>query len=400
MALFLFVIIVSCSVKKPYTYGFAPYNAYTYIHSPSLLNDASNSKNNERYPLTQLYAKGKGKNTTSMTEKRKKRGKKIMPKIMERPKVLDELPNPDKWDETLSSTDDGKEEQSSIQKKEEEIARSKAAALIALQKKSVEVLTHVRSRVESLPSDDIVRSINGGMYIVFDDILGSELCSEIKTEGQAMYRANKLELDLTAGVTSGEYVVPIKGGQEQYADCPRSVEYVVSLTRHFAGMLNKSVKTGDELTEEMPTSTTMNSLGYKLDETASISSLRVFDRKARLSSLALLTGKENLDDSMLAPPDIEKTPFSYIVDGNSDEVDLRRITAVYFMTPYDWDTECGGGITFRDADGRDVSIEAKNDRLLLFNSEKSLHRVEKWIGRNGIEGSCSCIVTHFVRHRQ
>eukprot|EP00557_Chaetoceros_sp_GSL56_P003361 CAMPEP_0176502808 /NCGR_PEP_ID=MMETSP0200_2-20121128/14977_1 /TAXON_ID=947934 /ORGANISM="Chaetoceros sp., Strain GSL56" /LENGTH=136 /DNA_ID=CAMNT_0017901957 /DNA_START=246 /DNA_END=652 /DNA_ORIENTATION=+ len=136
-----------------------------------------------------------------MTEKRKKRGRKIMPKIMERPKVLDELPNPDKWDETVSSTDDSKEEQSFIQKKEEEIARSKAAALIALQKKSVEVLTHVRSRVESLPSDDIVRSINGGIYIVFDDILGSELCSEIKTEGQAMYRDNKLELDLTAGVT-------------------------------------------------------------------------------------------------------------------------------------------------------------------------------------------------------
>jgi hypothetical protein len=302
---------------------------------------------------------------------------------MERPKVLDELPNPDKWDKTIASSTNGNDNNDQSIQKEEEIARSKAAALIALQKKSVEVLTHVRSRVESLPSDDIVKAINGGTYIVFDDLLGSELCSEMKKEGQTMYLDNKLELDLESGITSGEYVVSIKGGQDQYADCPRSVEYVVSLTRHLAGMLNKL------------------DLGSKLDETASISSLRVFDRKARLSSLALLTGKENSDHDAASAPDVDKRPFSCIVNRtDSEQVDLRKITAIYFMTPDGWDTECGGGMTFQDEDGNEISVEAKNDRLLLFSSEKSLHRAEKWIGRNGIEGACSCIVTHFVRQRQ
>jgi hypothetical protein len=288
-AFFLSVVTLYLTKQKQYyAYGFAPNNhqqhTFHNIHSSSLLKHGTHLK--LQLPL---YAKAKGGRTTrSMAEKRKKWGRKVMPKIMERPKILDELPKPDQWDK-IDSSNNVKDEQATQKKKEEEIARSKAAALIALQKRSVEVLTHVRSRVESLPSEDIVKAMNGGSYIVFDDILGTELCSEMKNEGQTMYLDNKLELDLESGVTSGEYVVPIKGGQEQYTDCPRSVEYVVSLTRHLAGMLNKLVVC--ESGEDTLTSNAFH-LGYKLDETASISSLRVFDRKARLSSLALLTGKE------------------------------------------------------------------------------------------------------------
>lgn len=384
--------------KQYYTYGFAPNNhqqhTFHNIHSSSLLKHDTNLK--LQLPL---YAKAKGGRTTrSMAEKRKKRGRKVMPKIMERPKILDELPKPDQWDKIDSSNNVKDEKAIQKNKKEEEIARSKAAALIALQKRSVEVLTHVRSRVESLPSEDIVKAMNGGTYIVFDDILGTDLCSEMKNEGQTMYLDNKLELDLASGVTSGEYVVPIKGGQEQYADCPRSVEYVVSLTRHLAGMLNKLVVSGSG--EDTSTSNAFH-LGYKLDETASISNLRVFDRKARLSSLALLTGKDHPDEDDSSVPDMEeKRQFSCVVDKSSGDVDLRRVTVIYFMIPDDWDGECGGGTTFRKKDGNEISVEAKNDRLLLFSSEKSPRCVEKWIGKNGIEGACSCIVTHLLQQRQ
>lgn len=327
-----------------------------------------------------------------MAEKRKKRGKKVLPKTMERPKILDELPKPDQWDKNLSTSE--KDQNKKREKEEEEqLAKSKAAALIALQKKSVEVLTHVRTRVESLPGSDIVQAINNGEWISLDNVLGEDLCSEMKQESQNMFLGNKLELDVTSGITSGEYVVGIKGGQEQYADCPRSVEYVVSLTRHLSGMLNKVGNDDDDVSSNE----TNKSLGCKLDETASISSLRLFDRKARLSSLALLTGES---DPVNDGSDLAKKSFSCLVDKAREEVDLRTVTAIYFMTPDAWDVDCGGGITFQDKDGKEILIEAKNDRLVLLSSERTVHRMEPWLGRNGMEGICSCIVTHLVRQRQ
>jgi hypothetical protein len=314
-----------------------------------------------------------------MAEKRKKRGKKFIPKPMERPKALDQVPKADVWEKTVSTDD----QVQTVQKAEEE-SRAKAASLVDLQRKSVQVLTHTRTQVENLPVDQILDAINGGKFVVFDNLLGEDLGREMMEEAQSMFDNNKLELDLNAGITSGEYGAAIMGGKEQYIDCPRSVEYVVSTTRHLAGMLNKAGDGEDG-----------NALPNKLDETASLAGLKLFDRKARVSSLALLTGNEG-DDTV----SLEKKPFGCLVDKNSDVVDMRKVTAIYYMTPKDWDVGCGGGVTFKDVDGVEKTIEAKNDRLLLFNSEESVHRLEPWIGKDRIEGTSGYIIAHLLRTRR
>jgi len=329
-----------------------------------------------------LQAKKKGGGT--MAQKRKKRGKKFIPKPMERPKALDDVPRADAWEKTVSTGDQIQTANKGVQE-----TKAKAAALVDSQRKSVEVLTEIRTRIESLPADQILDAMDG-KYVVFDDVLGEDLCREILEEGQSMFDNNKMELDLNAGITSGNYGVAIKGGKEQYVDCPRSVEYVVSASRHLTGMLNKAGD-GEDAAKSI------KSLPYKLDETASMAGWRLFDRKARVSSLTLLTGNDNAGNDTL---DLEKKPFGCIVDQNSDEVDMRKVTVIYYMTPNSWDEDCGGGVTFQDVDGSERNVKAKNDRLLLFNSEKSVHRLEPWIGKEGIDGSSGYIVAHLVRERQ
>jgi len=320
----------------------------------------------------------------SMAQKRKKRGKKFIPKPMERPKVLDEVPRADMWEKTVSTDD-----QVQIMTKGEEETKAKATALVDSQRKSVEILTKIRTQIENLPVNQILDAMDG-KYIVFDDVLGEDLCNEIAEEGQSMFDNNKMELDLNAGITSGEYGVAIKGGKEQYVDCPRSVEYVVSTSRHLTGMMNKASSGEDGVVST-------KSLSYKLDETASMAGWRLFNRKARVSSLTLLTGNDNAGNDT---SDLEKKPFGFVVDQNSNEVDMRKVTAIYYTTPTGWDEDCGGGVTFQDADGSEEHVRAKNDRLLLFSSDESAHRLESWIGKEGIDGISGYIVAHLVRKRQ
>lgn len=330
------------------------------------------------FSLTILQA-AKGKGKLSMAQKRKKRGKKFVNKPLERPDVLDDVPKADKWDKIVST-----EEKVKTMKEGEEV-KAQAAALIQSQRKSVDVLTHVRTQVEALSVGDIIDALGSKQHVVFDDVLGEDLCSEMKQESQSMFDNNKLELDLSAGITSGEYAAAVKGGQDQYVDCPRTVEYVVSFTRHLAWALNKARSEGSSIEE-----------GYKLDETASIAGIRLFDRKARLSSLSLLTGTEGGTDNS----DLAKKPFGCVVDKESDELDTRKVSVIYFMTPEGWDEDCGGGATFKDGNGKEVSVVAKNDRLLLFNSEESVHRIEPCTGKDGVDNVCSQLVTHLVRERK
>jgi hypothetical protein len=338
--------------------------------------------NGQETPFTILEAKNKGK--LSMAQKRKKRGKKFVNKPMVRPDVLDEVPKADEWKKTVST-----DEQVQSMKKDEDETKAQAAALIATQRKSVDTLTYVREQVEALSVEDILEALNGSkQYAVFDDLFKDDLCSEMMEESQSMFDNNKLELDLNSGITGGEYAAAVKGGEEQYVDCPRTVEYVVSFTRHLAGAVNKA-------RSKDPSST----LDYKLDETASIAGIRLFDRKARLSALKLLTGEENHDNS-----DLVKKPFGCIVnkesDDDSDEVDMRKITAIYYMAPEVWDESCGGGVTFQDEKGEETFVEAKNDRLLLFSSEEAMHRIEPCTGKDGVENVFSQVVTHIVRERR
>ena len=164
-----------------------------------------------------LFAKRK----QSMAQKRKRRAGRTLSKTIERPKILDTVARTDEWTKTVSTSD-----QVETMKGAED-AKAQASALIETQRKSVDVLTHVRNCVESLPYEEIIETVLKGDAYVKDGFLGSELCEELKLEGESLLTNEKMELDLQAGLCSGEFATAIKGGEDQYSHCPRCVEYVV-----------------------------------------------------------------------------------------------------------------------------------------------------------------------------
>ncbi len=338
---------------------------------------------------------------------------------MSRPSVLDTVPNPDEWQATAST-----EEQVQAmkeQEREENKVKSQAAALIETQRKSVEVLTFVKERVQGLDREVIVESLqssSSGRFKVIDNFLEGnkhnyDVRTEMLQESISMFDDNKMELDLSAGLCSGEYATPIKGGQDQYADCPRVTEFVVSLTRHLTGLLNNSIERGEDesksdgtVEEGVPEGVSL--LDYTLDETASMAGLRTFNRKARLSSIALLTGKDvnEIENDAESQKGVnQERQFGYVTDNKSkeDEVDYRKITALYFLTPEGWEKKCGGGVSIRNSNTNentgDVFVEAQNDRLVIMSSDSCLHKMEEWIGGSDGRDNGIVVVIHFVEKR-
>lgn len=334
-------------------------NCFVPVSSPFFNQQAQVSSN------TILSAKRK----QSMAQKRKKRGGKTIPKPLARPNVLDTVPKPDEWKKAVSTSEQVET------MKAAETAKSQASALIERQRKSVDILTHVRQCVESLPYEEIIRTVLKGEAYIQDGFLGSDLSEEIKLEGESLLTQKKMELDLQAGLCSGEYAAAIKGGEAQYVDCPRSVEFVVSLTRHMSAKIN-----GCEGPEK---------LTYTLDDKASMAGIRTFDRKARQSALKLLTGSEENAETT-------DRPFRFVVDKDSEELDLRGISVLYFSTHNDWNMDCGGGITFKYGDDQSMNIEAKKDRLVILSSEDCEHKMNEWIGNDELQ-SGSYVVTHLVK---
>jgi hypothetical protein len=81
--------------------------------------------------------------------------------------------------------------------------------------------------------------------------------------GTGMMVGGKLERDIS-NVESGEFATTIEGGDEQYIDLPRCVEFMVSLTRRMPPLISEK-----------------SAMDCSLKDAASAGSLHVFDRKAR-----------------------------------------------------------------------------------------------------------------------
>ena len=294
---------------------------------------------------TALSAK---KKKLSMAEKRKRRGRKLPPRKVERPAVLDRTAPIDQWaptqttDEAVAQMKSQEDAAASAAAAEEAAIQARAAELIASQRKSVDTLTHIKERVEALPCDVIGKELQSKGYYVMDQFLDqAELVSEIESEALAMMEGDKLERDVS-NLESGEFATRITGGEEQYTDLPRTVEYIVSSTRHMPPLLEE-MGGGDVL-------------GCALDATASTGTLRVFDRKARESSLALLSE---------APP---ARDFALVNDGNAS--DPKKITVVYFLS--DLSESEGGGLGFEDG----TVVSPASDRLVIFRPDTCKHRME------------------------
>jgi len=264
---------------------------------------------------------------------------------------------------------------------EEESTKKQAANLIETQRKSVNMLSHVKERVESLPYDDIINALtnneNRGFFI-HDHFLGEDIAAEMSAEGISMYDNGKLEL--VGQIGSGEFGSILKGG-DSYVDSPRCVEYVVSLTRHMPPLLKDAI---------------YSSGGGELDNTASMGTLKTFSRKSFLASLELLTGSSDDEHVELSVGELE-----CVTEGKED--DGRKLTVLYYLTPSGWDIECGGGLRFQNSaentEEDELVVDAKRDRLVIFWSDRSLHRREMWKGKDGLDYA-GCLETHLIKKQR
>lgn len=337
--------------------------------------------------MTSLMMAKKRKMT--MKEKRKQRAKR-RPSIEVDRGLLNDLSPVDQWEKTQQTSGEVQKKVKVIEDDttsddddvdlEAQQTKAKASSLVESQRKSVDTLTYIRKRVEENPSlsyNEAARSILDKGYFVYnsfissDDEFGDSLLSEMLQECSDMLANDKLERDITR-LGDGEYLTTLVGG-ESYADCPRLTEYVVSLTRHLPPLFNKEL---DELeTTDMT----------KLDATASMGTLRVYNRKTRQG------------ESMLANPDEDsEKPFGVICgDKDGTDNDTRRLTAMLFLSSKDWDTSCGGGVTVESTGER---VDAVRDRIVLLRSDSCSYRQEPWFG-NDEEGLdlASCAIVHFVR---
>jgi hypothetical protein len=194
----------------------------------------------------------------------------------------------------------------------------------------------------------------------------------MELEGTRMLEKGNMEVD-TATLGSGEYIIPLQGGEKQYALCPRMIEFVVSSTKNIPEAFE-----GDDR--------------MHLDASACMAKLRTFDRKALKASLALFARKE--DYAFLDVPEhIE--PLKTVV-ADDDENDLRQLSMYYYVVPPEWNEECGGGISFESGD-----IPAKRDRLVVLYSASTKCRPIPWKGSDVTAGTNvgDCIEVHLVTKR-
>ena len=267
--------------------------------------------------------------------------------------------------ETTTTTTEGLDASKKIT--DPTLAKTKAQQLIDAQRDSIAMLTHVTEKIQELPTAIIRDALDETGYIVIDGFLGRSTDYDaiplLRDEGRSMLA--HMEADLT-NLGSGEYTVALKGGEDQYTQCPRSVEFVVSTTKHMVSHLG---------------------LNDTLDDGASMATLRTFDRKAFKASLALLTGKE--DEDLVG----ESTkPFGIVA---TEENDQRRITLMYYIVSSTWDSSnCGGGLTF---EGDGATVEAKSDRLVILKSDTCSFRRDPWKGSDAEENMTgTCLELHLV----
>ncbi|KAL3945732.1 MAG: hypothetical protein SGBAC_000216 [Bacillariaceae sp.] len=283
----------------------------------------------------------------SMAEKRKRR--KARQQTID--KSYENLPPPklDLVGET--SDDDDKPEQ--FQDATE--AAEKAKELLQKQRVSVDFLTMVTEKTKALPTTEILSALSKDEFFVVDDFLSSEgTLASLEAESKSMLEKEEMEME-AANLGGGEYTVSIQGGKDQYAKCPRSVELVVSTTKHIP-----------EVLETLP-----------LDGSACMATLRSFDR-----SLNLRVGN---DEEGINPA---TKKFGKVVYGPED---MRRLTLVYYMVPLSWSETCGGGLVFENA-----SVAAKRDRLVIWKSDSTLFKKETWKGDGDSNTFGSCIELHLV----
>jgi hypothetical protein len=293
---------------------------------------------------------------------------------------------------------------------------TKAQQLLKSQRKSVAMLTLVRERLEALPAAEIQSALQqkGFWYSDSGDSGDSDtgpdtgngflqsqtISNELQREGVTLYESGAMSVDMDR-LAAGEYSCLLAGGPDQYAACPRSIELVVSTTKH----LNKAVLESKDVSA---------SAGVVLDDTKCMASMRTFDRQAWKAAQVLLTGKStptgtydtdqdgnnsantgsNDDDASSVTRPFERTVTNDI-DGQKDR---RKISLCYYLVPENWSH--GGDMVFQqkaanDGETTEVHVPALRDRLVVWKSDTALHRQEPWNGSDDMP-LASCIELHLI----
>lgn len=241
------------------------------------------------------------------------------------------------------------------QQQDEESPQQLAKQLIDAQRKSVDMLTFVKDRVEGLPIPAILEALDAKGYVVIDDFLANdEVVSQLAAEGLKLFEEQQMETDLTR-LGSGDFYAAIKGGDDQYPLCPRTIELVVSTTKHFPPLLK----------------------GMNLDGSNIMATMRTYDRSSRLASLSLVENGDNL------PPQ----PFGIIAD---EDGDARKVSMLYYPISSEWKE---GGITIEEGG---VAVSAKRDRLILLRSDTCRCRSDYFVGNDDDLANASCLELHFI----
>ena len=340
---------------------------------PSSVVGSMKVMNGRRDGLVVLNAKRKKK--LSMAEKRKRRSKKPPP----RPESSSHSKPIDFWG-TTNENEEQQEQQVAVKEVEDEAesTKARAAKLVETQRKSIDTLTFVGERIGAIPNYSDLVTPSSDSVLMVDNFLGNaNLVQDMAKECDTMFQNGKLTF-----ASVGEYTAQVRGGKDQYNDCPRCVEFVVSLTKNMPTYLNEAADENE---------------WTQIDSSASMASVVVFDRKARsaFNGLVQETSSEEDNDDGIKEEEGEKKSFQ-LINGGLD-TDARKVTAIYFLTPPTWDTSDtkGGGLTLQNSQ----TIPALNDRLLLFRSDLCYHRMEEWIGLDDDDTTtvASYLVVHLVK---
>ena len=332
-----------------------------------------------------MATKKKKKRKPSMAERRQRRQK----KSLGGPNPYEGLPSP-KLD--FSSGEDEAEE-APIKVANPEAAAEKAKELLKAQRDSVNMLTLVKDKIMDRFTDMEFRSqLESNGFAVVDGFFGkdddseqtSSVLEQLQGEATRMLAEGEMEVD-TANLGKGQYVVPIGGGEKQYAMCPRMVEIVVSGTKNIPLAFGE-----DEEQASSDDNETQKPSILELDDAASMATLRSFDRKALKASLLLLKGSE--DDSALDTVE-DETPLALVAADPT--TDKRRLSVHYYIVPSAWDEGCGGGLVFEDG----TRVAAQNDRVVVFYSDKAKHKSIPWKGSDDLSTG-NAIEVHLIEKRQ
>jgi hypothetical protein len=276
---------------------------------------------------------------------------------------------------------------------------TKAQQLLQSQRKSVAMLTLVRERLEALPAADIQSALanQGFWYSDNSDTAGflqsPDMLQELQQEGVFLYESGLMSVDVDR-LATGEYCCALAGGQDQYVSSPRSIELVVSTTKHLSPAV---------LLKDTDVKGAAAQAQVVLDDTKCMASMRTFDRKARQAAQVLLTGStgstdnDDADNGDNDSDNDETTPFGRTVTGDIDgQPDRRKISLCYYLVPDHWSH--GGDMVFQQSnngDGNEVRVPAVRDRLVIWKSDTTMHRQEPWKGSDDMP-LASCIELHLI----